>query len=200
MNPKYTLQGILIVLVLCILAFLVYDYFKKRSVEEEFNNFEYIDGSDEYEQEPIPADDEPLIKEEQPRAVLAEQPKAVPSVTESSPRPLPKTTGTATEYPTDCFPKDKLKPEDLLPMDAANSEWAQVNPAGQGDVKNQNYLTAGYHLGVNSIGSTLRNANLQLRSELPNPVPRCLLGSTAPLNPTLTVSPSRSMVVIKNFT
>lgn len=169
MNPKYTLQGILIVLVLCILAFLVYDYFKKRSVEEEFNNFEYIDGSDEYEQEPIPADDEPLVKEEQPRAVPAEQPKAVPSVTESSPRPLPKNTGTATEYPTDCFPKDKLKPEDLLPMDAANSEWAQVNPAGQGDVKNQNYLTAGYHLGVNSIGSTLRNANLQLRSELPNP-------------------------------
>lgn len=169
MNPKYTLQGILIVLVLCILAFLVYDYFKKRSVEEEFNNFEYIDGSDEYEQEPIPADGEPLVKEEQPRAVPAEQPKAVPSVTESSPRPLPKTTGTATEYPTDCFPKDKLKPEDLLPMDAANSEWAQVNPAGQGDVKNQNYLTAGYHLGVNSIGSTLRNANLQLRSELPNP-------------------------------
>lgn len=169
MNPKYTLQGILIVLVLCILAFLVYDYFKKRSVEEEFNNFEYIDGSDEYEHEPIPADNEPIVKEEQPRAVSAEQPKAVPSVTESSPRPLPKTTGTATEYPTDCFPKDKLKPEDLLPMDAANSEWAQVNPAGQGDVKNQNYLTAGYHLGVNSIGSTLRNANLQLRSELPNP-------------------------------
>ena len=168
MNPKYTLQGILIVLVLCILAFLVYDYFKKRSVEEEFNNFEYIDGSDEYENEPIPADDEPLVKEEQPRALPAEQPKAVPSVTESSPRPLPKAVGKA-DYPTDCFPKDKLKPEDLLPMDAANSEWAQVNPAGQGDVKNQNFLTAGYHLGVNSVGSTLRNANMQLRSELPNP-------------------------------
>jgi hypothetical protein len=169
MNPKYTLQGILIVLVLCILAFLVYDYFKKRSVEEEFNNFEYIDGSDEYDNEPIPADNEPLVKEEQPRVMPTEQPKAVPSVTESSPRPLPKTTQPASQYPTDCFPKDKLKPEDLLPMDAANSEWAQVNPAGQGDVKNQNYLTAGYHLGVNSIGSTLRNANMQLRSELPNP-------------------------------
>lgn len=169
MNPKYTLQGILIVLVLCILAFLVYDYFKKRSVEEEFNNFELIDGSDEYDQEPIPADDEPLVKEEQPRGMPVEQPKAVPSVTESSPRPLPKAAGTATQYPTDCFPKDKLKPEDLLPMDAANSEWAQVNPAGQGDVKNQNYLTAGYHLGVNSVGSTLRNANMQIRSELPNP-------------------------------
>lgn len=169
MNPKYTLQGILIVLVLCILAFLVYDYFKKRSVEEEFDNFEYIDGSNEYDHESIPVDGEPLVNEEQARAVPAEQPKAVPSVTESSPRPLPKTNGTTTEYPTDCFPKDKLKPEDLLPMDAANSEWAQVNPAGQGDVKNQNYLTAGYHLGVNSVGSTLRNANMQLRSELPNP-------------------------------
>lgn len=165
MSAKYTLQGILIVLVLCILAFLVYDYFKKRAVEEEFNNFEYIDGSDQYDNEPIQNYDEPLVREEQP---VVEQPKAVPSVTESSPRPLPTNNAPST-YPTDCFPKDKLKPEDLLPMDAANSEWAQVNPAGQGDVRNQNYLTAGYHLGVNSVGSTLRNANLQLRSELPNP-------------------------------
>jgi hypothetical protein len=44
-----------------------------------------------------------------------------------------------------------------------------MNPAGQGDVKDQNYLTAGYHVGVNTVGQTLRNANLQLRSEPPNP-------------------------------
>ena len=44
-----------------------------------------------------------------------------------------------------------------------------INPAGQGDVQNQNFLTAGYHVGINSVGSTLRNANMQLRSEIPNP-------------------------------
>ena len=54
---------------------------------------------------------------------------------------------------------------DLLPKDAANSKWAQVNPAGQGDVKDQNFLTAGYMFGINTVGSSLKNPNLQLRSE-----------------------------------
>lgn len=68
---------------------------------------------------------------------------------------------------SDCFPKDKLTAEDLLPKDAANSKWAQVNPAGQGDLQGQNFLTAGFQVGVNTVGSSLRNANLQLRSEPP---------------------------------
>ena len=69
------------------------------------------------------------------------------------------------KLPNDCFPKDRLTADDLLPKDAANSKWAQVNPAGQGDVKDQNYLTAGYMVGINTVGSSLKNANLQLRSE-----------------------------------
>ena len=73
------------------------------------------------------------------------------------------------KLPSDCFPRDRLTTEDLLPADAANSKWAQVNPAGQGDVSNQNFLTAGWAVGINTVGSTLRNANLQLRSEPPNP-------------------------------
>jgi hypothetical protein len=59
-------------------------------------------------------------------------------------------------------------PADLLPRDT-NSQWAQLNPAGRGDLKNVNLLKAGYHTGIDTIGSTLRNANLQVRSEPPNP-------------------------------
>jgi hypothetical protein len=69
------------------------------------------------------------------------------------------------KLPSDCFPKDRMTVDDLLPKDAANSKWAQVNPAGQGDVKDQNFLTAGYMFGINTVGSSLKNANLQLRSE-----------------------------------
>jgi hypothetical protein len=69
------------------------------------------------------------------------------------------------KIPNDCFPKDRLTSDDLLPKDAANSKWAQVNPAGQGDVKDQNFLSAGYMVGINTVGSSLKNANLQLRSE-----------------------------------
>ena len=41
--------------------------------------------------------------------------------------------------------------------------------------KNQNFLTAGYHVGINTVGTSLRNGNMQLRSE--------------PINPQIKVSP-----------
>lgn len=59
-------------------------------------------------------------------------------------------------------------PADLLPKDT-NSQWAQLNPAGKGDLANVNLLKAGYHIGIDTVGQTLRNANLQIRSEPPNP-------------------------------
>ena len=65
--------------------------------------------------------------------------------------------------------RDRLTSDDLLPKDAGNSKWAEINPAGSGDIRDQNFLTAGYHIGINTIGQSLRNANLQLRSEPPNP-------------------------------
>ncbi len=68
-----------------------------------------------------------------------------------------------------CFMRDRLTSSDLLPQDAANSKWAQINPAGSGMLGDQNFLTAGYHVGINTVGQSLRNANLQLRSEPPNP-------------------------------
>ena len=74
----------------------------------------------------------------------------------------------ATEATTNCFPKDRLTSNDLLPQ-GANSKWATVNPSGAGDITDQNFLTAGYHIGINTVGQSLRNANLQLRHEPPNP-------------------------------
>ncbi len=73
------------------------------------------------------------------------------------------------QSPNQCYPKDRLTAEDLLPKDAANSRWAQVNPAGQGDVKDQNFLNAGYHVGIDTVGQSLRNASWDLRQEIPNP-------------------------------
>jgi len=75
----------------------------------------------------------------------------------------------ATNAPSKCFPRDRLSAKDLLPNNAANSQWAQAAPAGQGEVDGRNYLTSGKHLGINTTGSSLRNANQQLRSEPPNP-------------------------------
>jgi len=59
-------------------------------------------------------------------------------------------------------------PTMLLPNDS-NSQWASLNPQGGGMLKNVNLLQAGSLVGINTVGSTMRNANLQLRSEPPNP-------------------------------
>ena len=58
--------------------------------------------------------------------------------------------------------------DSLLPKDN-NSQWAELNPSGKGELANINLLKAGYHIGIDTIGQSLRNANLQLRSEPPNP-------------------------------
>ena len=59
--------------------------------------------------------------------------------------------------------------KDLLPSDDASNKWAQVNPVGKGDIQDQNFVVAGHHIGVNTVGQSLRNANRQLRSEPANP-------------------------------
>lgn len=71
-----------------------------------------------------------------------------------------------------CFPRERLTSDDLLPQDA-NSKWAKVNPISSGEIGDKNFLTAGYHIGINtSLG---RNNSLDLRHE--------------PLAPQIPVSP-----------
>jgi len=70
--------------------------------------------------------------------------------------------------PPSCSRGTISDPADLLPKDT-NSQWAQLNPAGSADFKNVNLLKAGYNIGIDTVGSSLRNANLQVRSEPPNP-------------------------------
>ena len=55
-------------------------------------------------------------------------------------------------------------PQDLLPKDA-NSKWGELNTLNQGTVVMPDLLEAGYHIGLDTIGQTLRNANLQERSD-----------------------------------
>ena len=65
--------------------------------------------------------------------------------------------------PMQSSPSMNLNPTDLLPKDS-NSDWASVNPASN-DLQGINLLTAGQLIGINTVGSTLRNPNLQVRSE-----------------------------------
>lgn len=90
---------------------------------------------------------------------------------ENSLNPAPVQPGTQTSMPglpTSCSKPNIQNPAELLPKDV-NSQWANLNPNGKGELANINLLKAGYQIGIDSIGSSLRNANLQIRSEPPNP-------------------------------
>jgi hypothetical protein len=74
----------------------------------------------------------------------------------------------ASAMPSACPGKSIQDPADLLPKND-NSKWAELNPSGKGDLANINLLKAGYHIGIDTVGQTLRNGNQQLRSEPANP-------------------------------
>ena len=73
--------------------------------------------------------------------------------------------------PSTCYPQPALKAEDLLPKEDSQAikEFNIAKPAGEGILQGVNMLDAGFHVGVNTVGQSLRNANQQLRAEPPNP-------------------------------
>ena len=75
-----------------------------------------------------------------------------------------------TRTPATCYPQQTLKPADLLPAEESQAiqEFNSSAPVAEG-IMAGNLLDAGSHIGVNTVGQSLRNANLQLRSEPPNP-------------------------------
>lgn len=179
MRNPFSTRLVLMILAGSLLVFLASEYYKKNMLEvtEKFEEtLPTVDiDSDIVENEVL----EPEIKNEIV-GDLKETPKegdnypVLPSEDDLNEQYKP-VDFEETKAPNDCFPRDKLTAEDLLPKDAANSKWSQVNPAGQGELKNMSFLTAGYHVGINTVGNSLRNANMQIRSE--------------PINPQIKVSP-----------
>ena len=59
-----------------------------------------------------------------------------------------------------CNNEPVMNPKELLPSD---SEWTNIAPTK--GLENVSFLSAGHNFGTNTVGSSLRNANLQVRSE-----------------------------------
>ena len=92
------------------------------------------------------------------------------------------------EAPAGCYPRAQLTPVELLPADQT-SIYAQQNPMGTGSLKGKNFLSAGALIGVNTVGQSLRNANLQLRSEPPNPQVPVSIFNQATIGPDISHRP-----------
>ena len=86
----------------------------------------------------------------------------------SGPEPLGSGQSVTGDVPQSCMNQQLSNPSDLLPHDA-NSQFAGSHPHGSGELQNVNLLKAGQLSGIDTVGGTLRNSNLQLRSEPPNP-------------------------------
>jgi len=65
----------------------------------------------------------------------------------------------------DCFPKDQLSAADLIPREDVHNNWNQSNPPVQGALSNVNFVDSGHHFGLNTVGQSLKNPNMQLRSD-----------------------------------
>jgi len=92
------------------------------------------------------------------------------------------------EAPAGCYPRDQLTPSELLPKDMA-SIWAEQNPMGPGSLKGKNFLSAGALIGVNTVGQSMRNANLQIRSEPPNPQVAASIWNQSTISPDISHRP-----------
>jgi len=53
----------------------------------------------------------------------------------------------------------------LLPKSEPGSMNGEWNVSTPGSLEDKNFLEAGYHFGIDTVGSSQKNANLQLRSE-----------------------------------
>lgn len=71
-------------------------------------------------------------------------------------------------------------PSDLLPApNSGTNGWDVLNSVGTTAGANSELLEAGHHTGIDSVGQSLRNANLQLRSD-----PSIPIQDTGPWNQT----------------
>jgi hypothetical protein len=144
LNKFFTIERTILLIVLIILAYGLYMYSNSKS--------RFMDGMDTG----FPKETAQSIT---PTVAVDQTEKAVVSAEPS--------------FQSNYVPQSVASPQDLLPQDQ-NSQWASLNPAGQGNIAAPDLLQAGYHIGLDTIGQTLRNANLQERSD--PIIPKSLVG------------------------
>lgn len=153
-DSKFVVRIILVVLAVAILYVLIVNYNKDSSkiTKEKFTR------------DRVKVESKPAMYGSNSRVTEETKPDVVPSEPVDSDQFKGVDFETDSKLPTNCFPRDKLTAEDLLPKDSANSKWAQVAPSNE---DNKNFLTAGHMVGIDTIGQSMRNANYQLRSDIP---------------------------------
>lgn len=95
--------------------------------------------------------------------VVMEEESPVPEQ-ESAPSPM-ALSSEIDGSPVPDFTGEPIAPIDLLPSSQMAADFEKQFPVGTGDLSSKNFLTAGYNIGINTVASSLKNANLDLRSD-----------------------------------
>ena len=133
----FTTKNIVILVVIFVLAFILLQYSKsKKSILDRYDG-----GMD------LPSVTQPIQQ-------------MASSMTPSMSQPIIPTSSTTGGY----MARDTGAPSDLLPTDN-NSKFNDFNMLTKSNVVMPDLLDAGYLIGLDTIGQSLRNANLQERSD-----------------------------------
>ena len=144
MNNSKSFFNVILVLGIVIVIGVIYNYNSKKSTKDNMNN-------------------SASARDVSGSIAMAPSGNVVGLVSDDGANNFLNVSGLNTNNnPGSCNQKT-TDPSDLLPKDM-NSDWSNVNPANA-DLKNINLLSAGQLIGINTVGSSLRNPSLQERSE-----------------------------------
>jgi hypothetical protein len=144
MNNSKSFFNVILVLGLVIVIAVIYNYNNKKSTKDNMNNrvsASDISGS----------------------IAMAKPGNVVGMSADEDSNNFLNVSGLSTNGNAGACNQKTADPSDLLPKDI-NSDWSNINPANA-DLKNINLLSAGQLIGINTVGSSLRNPSLQERSE-----------------------------------
>jgi hypothetical protein len=102
------------------------------------------------------------IKQQKQQQAVAQQQQAVAQQQQTMGQEQPM--AQQADAMTISMGKDDLTSAELLPNENGFSSWGDAAPETNA-LEGRNFLESGHHFGINTVGQSLRNANVQLRSD-----------------------------------
>lgn len=153
LSKFFTTQRIILLLIVLILAFVLYNYSDSKYPSKDG----YTGGSTPFVSSPIkPSTISP--QNIQPVAPTSGAPEDVFVQNSGIVAPQNLNQGGYS-------PKNTGAPSDLLPKGQSSGQFSDFNMLNQGNITMPDLLDAGYLIGLDTIGQSLRNANYQERSD-----------------------------------
>ena len=150
LSKFFTTQRVMLLLVVFVLAFFLYNYSDSKMMPGRDG---YTGGSAPYDQSTVAPTVIPTTA-----AATAGAPENV--FVQNSGMVAPQSTNQG-----GYTPKNTGAPSDLLPKGQSGNQFSDFNMLNQGNIAMPDLLDAGYLIGLDTIGQTLRNANYQERSD-----------------------------------